>query len=132
MQDRNPTIAIIVDDMFFASKIRAAAEAAGRTVRSIKSREQLDSELNGSATILVIVDLNSSRLDPFEAIQSIKSITDLASVPVVSFVSHVQTNLIRRAQEAGCDYVLPRSVFSQMLPEIVAGRFDKLNTRATS
>jgi len=132
MQDRNPTIAIIVDDMFFASKIRAAAEAAGRTVRSIKSREQLDSELNGSATILVIVDLNSSRLDPFEAIQSIKSITDLASVPVVSFVSHVQTNLIRRAQEAGCDYVLPRSVFSQMLPEIVAGSFDKLNTRATS
>jgi CheY-like chemotaxis protein len=120
-----PTIGIVVDDMFFAAKIRAAAEGAGRAVTSIKTFEQLQG-LSDARPALVILDLNSNRVDAVEAIQFLKSKPELASIPLVGFVSHVDTEAIRRAQEAGCDYVLPRSAFNQLLPEIVAGQFDRL------
>jgi CheY-like chemotaxis protein len=63
-----PTIGIVVDDMFFAAKIRAAADAAGRAVTSIKTLEQLQA-LNEARPALIILDLNSNRVDAIEAIQ---------------------------------------------------------------
>jgi CheY-like chemotaxis protein len=115
-------IALVVDDMFFAAKIRAAAEAAARVIVRVKSREQLEQELTADPPDLMIVDLNSDRLDPVEVIGFMKSSPALSHVPLVGFVSHVQTDLIRRAEQQGCDYVLPRSKFTQMLAEIVSGR----------
>jgi CheY-like chemotaxis protein len=123
-------ISVLVDDMFFASKINAAAAGAGRQIVRIKSREQLE-QLAADPPSLVIVDLNSDRIDPIEAIKFLKSTTNLSAIPVVSFVSHVQTELIRSAQAAGCDYVLPRSAFNQMLAEIVCGNLGTLTRRAS-
>jgi CheY-like chemotaxis protein len=123
-------VAVLVDDMFFASKINAAVAQAGREVERIKNREQLE-QLAAAPPSLVIVDLNSDRIDPFEAIEFLKSANDLRDIPVVGFVSHVQTELIRRAQAAGCDYVLPRSAFSQMLGEIASGNLSSLRRSNT-
>jgi CheY-like chemotaxis protein len=121
-------ISLIVDDMFFAAKINAAASAAGREVERIRSREQLE-QLTAAPPSLVILDLKAERLDPMQAIAFLKSREELRAVPVVAFVSHVQTETIRRAQAAGCDLVLPHSAFTQMLPEIVAGNLDRLARR---
>ena len=125
-------VILIVDDMFFAAKINGAANASGREIERIKSREQLEQNARAQLPPLVIVDLNSERLDPFEVIEFFKSTPDLSAVPIVGFVSHVQTELIRRAQLTGCDYVLPRSAFTQMLPEIIKGNFASLPARRSS
>jgi CheY-like chemotaxis protein len=122
-------ISLIVDDMFFAVKINAAASAAGRPLERIRSREQLE-QLTAAPPLLVIVDLKVNSLDPMEAITFLKSQETLRAVPVVAFVAHVQTETIRRAQAAGCDLVLPHSAFTQMLPDIVAGNLDKLARRS--
>lgn len=122
----------VVDDMFFAAKINGAAEAAGRQIERVKSREQLEQSLAAQLPALVLVDLNSQRLDPLDAIEFLKSLPEANAVPVVAFVSHVETELIRRAQSAGCDYVLPRSAFSQWLPQIVAGNFKGLPARQSN
>jgi DNA-binding NarL/FixJ family response regulator len=125
MTNETARVAILVDDMFFAAKINGAAAECGRSIERIKSREQLEA-LIANPPALVIVDLNSDRIDPLEAIRFFKSRSELSSAPVVSFVSHVQTDLIRAAQAAGCDLVLPRSAFTQMLVEIVSGDLDAL------
>jgi len=121
-------ISLIVDDMFFASKINAAASAAGREVERLRTQAQLE-QLTTAPPLLVIIDLKAERLDPMQAIAFLKSSDELRAVPVVAFTSHVQTETIRRAQAAGCDVVLPHSAFTQMLPEIVAGNLDKLSRR---
>jgi DNA-binding NarL/FixJ family response regulator len=121
-------ICLIVDDMFFAAKINAAAAAAGREVVRLRTQEQLE-QLVTAPPQLVIIDLKAERLDPLQAIAFLKSSAALCAVPVVAFTSHVQTETIRRAQAAGCDVVLPHSAFTQMLPEIVAGRLDRLVRR---
>src|ERR1051325_9403755 len=123
-------VSVVVDDMFFAAKINSAAGAAGRKIERVRSREQMEQEVIANPPGLLIVDLNSERLDPLQTIEYFKSQPALSCVPIVGFVSHVQTELIRRAQAAGCDYVLPRSAFTQMLPEIVSGNFDRLPRRA--
>jgi len=125
MTKHTHNIAVLVDDMFFAAKINNTASACGRAINRIKSQEQL-AELVANAPALIIVDLNSSRLDPIEAIRYLKTNADLARIPIVAFVSHVQTDLIRSAQASSCDYVLPRSAFTQFLGEIVAGNLSKL------
>ena len=128
MTEEKERVAILVDDMFFTSKINGAAAACGRQIERIKSQEQLSAfALNPPA--MVIIDLNSDRLDPVETIGFFKSRDELKTVPIVSFVSHVQTDLIRAAQAAGCDHVLPRSAFTQMLLDIVAGNIGSLTRR---
>ena len=122
-------ISLIVDDMFFAVKINAAASAAGRPLERIRSRQQLE-QLADAPPLLVLIDLKASSLDPMQAITFLKSQETLRAVPVVAFVAHVQTETIRRAQAAGCDLVLPHSAFTQMLSDIVAGNLDKLARRS--
>ena len=126
---RIDTVAIVVDDMFFTAKINSAAAECGRRTERIKSPEQLEG-LVANPPALVIIDLNSDRMDPLKVIEYLKSSGELSKVPVVSFVSHVQTDLIRGAQAAGCDYVLPRSAFTQMLAQIVAGNLASIRAKA--
>jgi hypothetical protein len=38
---------------------------------------------------------------------------------VIGFLSHVQGDLKQKAHEVGCDMVLPRSAFSQNLPQLL-------------
>lgn len=121
-------VAILVDDMFFTAKINAAAAECGRQIERVKSREQLEA-LAANPPSLAIIDLNSDRLDPLEVIGFFKFTPELATVPIVGFVSHVQTDLIKRAREAGCDHVVPRSAFAQMLPDIVSGNLGDLVRR---
>lgn len=121
-------ISLIVDDMFFAAKINAAASLAGREVERLRSREQLE-QLTAAPPLLVIVDLKAERLDPMQSIAYLKSHVELRAIPVIAFVAHVQTETIRGAQAIGCDLVLPHSAFTKMLPDIVAGHLDKLTRR---
>jgi len=131
MTTETDRVAIIVDDMFFTAKINGAAAECGRKIERVKTREQLEALL-ADPPALVIIDLNSDRLDPLETISFFKTSAELSAVPLVSFVSHVQTELIRGAQAAGCDYVLPRSAFTQMLSNIVAGNLAALGARGNA
>jgi CheY-like chemotaxis protein len=118
-------VVALVEDMFFASKINGAAGQAGRRLVRVKSQDDLEREL-AELPSLFLIDLNSTRLDPLAAIAFLKSREDAGAIPVVAFLSHVQVELMRRAEAAGCDYVLPRSVFSQLLGQIISGDLSSL------
>ncbi|MEW6209201.1 MAG: hypothetical protein AB1631_12595 [Acidobacteriota bacterium] len=118
-------IAMMVDDMFFASRIRGAALNTGREVVSVKSVEQIEND----PPVMVLLDLNSQKFDAISIIEFMKSKAELSRVPVLAFLSHVQVDLKRRAEEAGCDYVIPRSLFTRMLTEIISGDLSSLKGR---
>ncbi len=119
-------IAMLVDDMFFAAKIRGAAQNAGTDVLAIKTLAEIESALGHNPPALLLLDLNSQKFDPLETIRLLKSHPALSAVPVIGFLSHVQLDLKRQAEAAGCDVVIPRSKCSQMLPQIVAGDLSSL------
>jgi PleD family two-component response regulator len=108
-----------VDDMFFASKIRAVAESLGVEVRFAKSVAQALETARRDKPGLVLADLHAEKCEPFHLAEAFKADETLREVPLLGFFSHVQTELQQRADTAGYDRVMPRSMFSKRLPEIL-------------
>jgi len=117
-------IIVGVDDMFFSAKINAAAEAVGAKITRVRSAQELIALVEQSGARLIIIDLNSTRLDPIPTIRLLKSKAMLQAIPIIGFVSHVQVDLMNSAQQAGCDYVMPRSAFSKKLGQLLSGRLE--------
>jgi len=117
-------IIVGVDDMFFSAKINAAAEAVGAKITRVRSAQELIALVEQSGARLIIIDLNSAGLDPISTIRLLKSKAVLQTIPIIGFVSHVQVDLMNAAQQAGCDYVMPRSKFSNNLGQLLSGRLE--------
>ncbi|HEY6273714.1 MAG TPA: hypothetical protein VIX19_17180 [Terriglobales bacterium] len=122
-RDNAPTrIFALVDDLFFLAKIQEVSRKLNVKVEFIKSEKDLG-EKQGSEEVeekpsLIIVDLNSNSIKPLPTISKLRA-KFKKSTSIVGFVSHVQGDLKVKAQEAGCDVVMPRSAFSQNLPNIL-------------
>jgi CheY-like chemotaxis protein len=113
-------ILAIVDDLMFTSKIRTAASQLGVAVTFARSRDAALTEMKKAAPSLVILDLNAGRTDPLGIVTSMKADPALAAIPTVGFVSHVQTDLIEQARQAGVSDVMARSAFTMKLGEILS------------
>lgn len=111
---------ILVDDLFFSSKIASTADSCGVSVQFAKTKDALIERVKSESPGLIIVDLNGSETQPLETIQELKSDPELCSMPILGFLSHVQTELKEKALSAGCNIVIPRSVFSQKLAQILS------------
>lgn len=110
-----------VSDMLFASKIRGTAEHINVSVDFARTEDGLFDAARADVPSLIILDLHDTRLDPFALAARLKGDGRLRDVPLVAFFSHVETELRRRAEEAGVEHVLPRSVFTRRLAEILRG-----------
>ncbi len=107
-----------VSDLFFASKITETAKHLGVQVTFAGSEEALLARAVETPA-RIILDLNQKSLGPVALIGKLKADPALAGVPVTAFVSHECSDLIEKAQRAGCDEVLTRGAFSKDLPEIL-------------
>ena len=112
-------ILAVVDDLMFVSKIRTAARQGAVSVSFARSSAAALDEMRKAPPALVIFDLNNPRTDPLGTVAAMKADPALASIPTVGYVSHVQTDLIEAARQAGVGEVLARSAFSERLPAIL-------------
>ena len=120
-RDDAPTrIFAFIDDLFFVAKIQEISRKLNVKVEFVKSDKDIaeKTENTEDKPSLIIVDLNSNSIKPLPVITKMRS-KYKKSTSIVGFVSHVQGDLKVKAQEAGCDVVMPRSAFSQNLPNIL-------------
>lgn len=113
----------LVDDLFFQAKLAETARKLGVNLKTVSTGAALvetlqnaDGAVTGGQPRLVVVDLNA-RQGALEAIEQLQRAGN--SVPVIGFLSHVQTELAERARAAGCKQVMPRSSFTMNLSEIL-------------
>ena len=115
-------ILAVVDDLFFLSKIQQTAANVGIEVRPAQP-----GDLEGLIAQVVpkglIIDLNHRSGKALEVLRYLKSGVTTKDIPVVGFVSHVQSEVIAAARDAGCDRVLARSAFTAQLPALLRERF---------
>jgi DNA-binding NarL/FixJ family response regulator len=119
-EDAAPRIFAFVNDLFFQAKIQETARKLNVKVEFVKAEHDLTDRIkqNGEEKpSLIIFDLNSSTVKPLTLIPKLK--TKLKKTSVIGFLSHVQGDLKQKAHEVGCDMVLPRSAFSQNLPQLL-------------
>ena len=112
-------VLVAVDDLLFSSKIRATAKQAGVELTFARSQAEILEQARTTSPELVIFDLNSGKTDPIATIAALKADPALASIRTIGFASHVHTDLIAAARQAGADEVLPRSAFAGTLPNIL-------------
>jgi CheY-like chemotaxis protein len=119
-EDSSTRIFAFIDDLFFRTKIQETARKLNVKVEFVKTeKEVLDSiEASEGQPSLIIFDLNNAGAKPLSTIPKLKSRLKKAT-SIVGFVSHVQGELKVKALEVGCDAVMPRSAFSQNLPQLL-------------
>ena len=129
VEEKPVRILAAVNDLFFVGKITAAAKRVGVPVEFVRSEpellqktESLTESSSESLPAMLLLDLNDARFDPVALVSRLKADPLRKDVRVIGFLSHVQTDLIRAADQAGCDLVLPRSVFSQQLDDLLRQR----------
>ena len=112
-------IVCVVDDLIFSVKISTAAKALAAPVFFERSPDMVLPRIREKQPSLVIFDLNSSKLQPLDAIARMKADPGLRDIRTLGYVSHVQTDVIAAARNAGIDEVLARSAFSEQLAQIL-------------
>jgi CheY-like chemotaxis protein len=119
--DANSRIFAFVDDLFFLAKIQETARKLNVKVEFVKNDKDLVErmEQNGEEKpSLIIFDLNNANAKPLTLIPKLKTRLKKGT-SIIGFLSHVQGDLKQKAHEVGCDMVLPRSAFSQNLPQLL-------------
>ena len=91
-------IIVVIDDMFFASKVNATAQQIGANVIYAKTPDDILAKAQSELPSLIIFDLNSMRSKPVETIKSIKENDQLKAIPILGFLSHVQVDLQQQAE----------------------------------
>ena len=109
----------VIEDLLFTVKINDAAKKAGMRPEFVKSAHDALEKARTQPS-LIVIDLNCHSIDVLKLIGDLKADEEIAKIPVIGFVSHVQGDLKKQAQDAGCDTVLARSAFSMNLNSILA------------
>jgi len=113
-------IVCVLDDLLFSVKISTTAKAVGANVYFERTPGMALARIKEKQPSLAIFDLNSARLDPLRVIAELKSDPETRGIKTLGFVSHVHTDAIAAAREAGIDEVLARSAFADRLGEILS------------
>jgi CheY-like chemotaxis protein len=119
-------VLVAVDDLLFSSKIRTVAKQAGVDITFARTPTDIIERAKSDRPALIIFDLNCGKTDPLATIATLKGDPGLASIPTLAFASHVHTDLIHAARNAGAEQVLARSAFAGNLADIL------LSTRTAS
>jgi len=120
-EDASSRIYAFVDDLFFLAKIQETARKLNVKVEFVKSEADLQERMKGNGDekpSLIIFDLNNTNAKPLSLIPKLKTKLKRGT-SIIGFLSHVQGDLKQKAHEVGCDMVLPRSAFSQNLPNLL-------------
>jgi DNA-binding NarL/FixJ family response regulator len=121
-------VAALVPDLLFGSRVQGSLLAAGHDVELIGEQERLSDRLrdpDAPPVAVLVVDLTSEGLDRAGLVQSLSQAGELAGIRTLGFYSHVDTDMRKRAEQAGFDMVVPRSRMAREGAELVtrlAGR----------
>jgi len=121
-EDAPTRIFFFIEDLFFNAKITETARKLGVKVAFIKNGPDVLAGITDGEEAdrpgLIVFDLNNANAKPLTLIPKLKAKLK-KSTSIVGFLSHLQNELRLKAIEAGCDTVMPRSAFSQNLPNLL-------------
>jgi hypothetical protein len=120
--DAPTRIFFFIEDLFFLAKIQEVSRKLGVKVEFVKGDKDVLARITEAPEDqrpgLLVFDLNNTAAKPLSLIPKLRAKLK-KSVSIIGFLSHLQGDLKMKAIEAGCDTVMPRSAFSQSLPNLI-------------
>ena len=123
IRENAPTrIFCFIEDLFLQAKIQENSRKLGVKVEFVKGDKESVAKLTdlpeAERPALLVFDLNNLNAKPMTLIPKFKAKLKKAT-SIIGFLNHLQGDLKMKAVEAGCDTVMPRSAFSQSLPNLL-------------
>ncbi len=121
-ENAHTRIFFFLEDLFFLAKIQEVARKLGVKIEFVKGDKEVVTRIleapEAQRPALMVFDLNNANVKPLTLIPKFKKELK-KSTSIIGFLSHLQGDLKMKAIEAGCDTVMPRSAFSQSLPNLL-------------
>jgi DNA-binding response OmpR family regulator len=115
-----PTVAVLADDLIWASRLVAAIERAGATPLRATTAADLQRHLDGGVQAAVI-DLNGRRYDGVAAVE----LAAASGRPTIAVGQHEDLELRRRALDAGAQRVYSYNKLFRDGPAVIAGLLER-------
>ncbi|MHB1168835.1 MAG: hypothetical protein ACYC28_06085 [Longimicrobiales bacterium] len=116
-KELEPPVVALPADLMFASRIRGTAQAAGIPLEIANRPDALRERIARTRPRRVLIDLDARGWDPVALIRELRQADAQGATEIVAWVSHVRTDAIEAAREAGADRVLARSAFSKQMQD---------------
>lgn len=113
------TILVMIDDLFFLSKVQATLGQLGLEARIMTDAARLQAYLQETAPALAVVDLTLQSGDAVSLIHTVRATPHGRTVPILAFGAHVAVAMREQALQAGADQVVAKSEFSRHLPDLI-------------
>jgi len=112
-----PVGLLLSRDLIFTTKITSTANALGQRVLVAETTEKAAAAIAQQSPAVVFVDLAAEDLAAPATLTALR--TSAPETPFIAFGSHVDTAALAAASDAGCDDVMPRSKFTNLLPDLI-------------
>lgn len=110
---------LLVNDLFFATKIVKTAQAMALEARAFDSADRLVQASKEKEPALVILDCERLEKEAFDTLRRFQSDEKLKAIPPIGYLSHGAQELKREMRDAGCAQVYNKSEFSRELENIL-------------
>lgn len=111
-----PAVVVLADDLFFVTRLMDVIRQVGGNPIVVENADEMVAAVDLHFPVLVLLDLKTPG-DWETAIQRCKLSPQNRQIPLYAFGSHVDTQTLRRARQAGADHAWARS---KMMEELVA------------
>ena len=117
-EKRSATLRLVAatSDLFMRSRITELARQTGTDAFFASGSDELRRLVAQNRAELVILDLESTDYDPFAIARELKT---NFNARLFGVFPHVKTELKKRANEAGFEYVVPNSDFLNSLRRVI-------------
>jgi CheY-like chemotaxis protein len=117
--NQQPRVCAVVNDLMFASKIRAAADQLAIPIAFARTSAALHE--HAATASLLLLDLNTRWLNPASEIRALKANPATQHLRIIAFGSHTDSATLTAAREAGADRVMANSAFVGALQGLLNG-----------
>ena len=110
-----PSVVILADDLFFITRLMDVVTAQGGDPVVVESADALVEAVDSRDPVLILFDLKTPG-DWQAAMRTLKLRPHTRQIPLYAFGSHVDTETLKLARQAGADHAWARS---KMMEELV-------------
>lgn len=119
MNPDNKTVLIAINDVFFYAKLRDALKPQGYTLERARTQAEVKEKAGSLQPAAFIINMNDDKLDALKAVEEIKTVEGLQSLPVLAFANHEEVDTFRRAKQLGITKIVSRNEFSARTRDLV-------------
>ena len=131
MVEEAQRIFVVCTDLMFSARIREAGTSPGAVFEFIGSEEKFDMAVENFNAVLFLCDLHPPTLGgeaAGELIKKLRASKRGKGAYAIAFGKHTEPDLLKAADKAGFDKVMPRSLFVKEMPEIVRRAASRIRT----